>query len=234
MDGTNPSMTTDRDADVPESAETHGDASPGSAAPARQDSWMGASRGYAWLLVIAGAIALGAAIQLTLDKIKILENPNYIPNCNINPVISCGSVMRSWQASAFGFPNPLIGLGAFAVVVTIGVVALTGARFPRWFWLGLNAGTLFGVGMISWLVFQTLYRIGAVCPYCMVVWVTTILLFWYTTVHNLRTGAVPLSQRARDRLETAVGFYWLVPAACYLTIALMVLNRFWYYWSTLL
>jgi hypothetical protein len=68
----------------------------------------------------------------------------------------------------------------------------------------------------------------------MVVWVTTILLFWYTTVHNLRTGVIPLPARARDRLEAAVGFYWLVPAACYLTITLLVLNRFWYYWSTLL
>jgi uncharacterized membrane protein len=216
--------TTDHAADTP-AADTPS---------ARPDSRIGASRGHAWLLVITGAIALAAATQLTLDKIKILENPNFVPSCNINPIISCGSVMRSWQASAFGFPNPLIGLGAFAVVVTIGAVALTGARLPRWFWLSLNAGTLFGVGMISWLIDQTLYHIGAVCPWCMVVWATTILLFWYTTVHNLRTGAIPLPEPARRRLDAAAGWYWLVPFACYLPIALLVLNRFWYYWSTLL
>ncbi|MBF9067246.1 vitamin K epoxide reductase family protein [Streptacidiphilus fuscans] len=218
-------MTTDHAAD--------GDATTGERTD-RPDSWVAASRGYAWLLLIAGAFALAAATQLTLDKIKILENPNYSPSCNINPIISCGSVMRTWQASAFGFPNSLIGLGAFAVVVTIGVVALTGARLPRWFWLGLQAGTLFGLGMICWLIGQTLYSIGAVCPYCMVVWVTTILLCWYTTVHNLRTGVIPSSDRARARLASAAGWYWLVPVACYLVIALLVLNRFWYYWSTLL
>ncbi|WP_042431361.1 vitamin K epoxide reductase family protein [Streptacidiphilus anmyonensis] len=216
-------MTTDHAPD----AET----APEQAPPA---SWVAAGRGYAWLLLIAGGFGLAASITLTLEKIRVLENPNYVPSCNINPIISCGSVMRTWQASAFGFPNSLIGLGAFAVVVTVGVVALTGARLPRWFWLGLQAGTLFGIGMVSWLIGQTLYSIGAVCPYCMVVWVSTIPLFWYTAVHNLRTGVIPVSEGVRNRLASLTGFYWLVPAACYLIIALLVLNRFWYYWHTLL
>ncbi|MEU3493704.1 vitamin K epoxide reductase family protein [Kitasatospora cineracea] len=54
-----------------------------------------------------------------------------MPSCNINPILSHGSVMRTGQASAFGFPDPLIGVAAFAVVVTVGVVLLTGARLPR-------------------------------------------------------------------------------------------------------
>ncbi|MEY9875341.1 putative membrane protein [Streptacidiphilus sp. MAP12-33] len=193
-----------------------------------------ASRGYALLLVIAGLFALGAASVLTLDKIRLLENPNYVPSCNINPIISCGSVMRTAQASAFGFPNSLLGLAGFAVVVTIGVVALTGARLPRWFWLGLQAGTLFGVCFIGWLIDQTLYSIGAVCPYCMVVWAAMIPLFWYTTLHNLRTGTIPLPAGGRERVEAAAGWYWIVPFAAYLLIVVLVLDRFWYYWSTLL
>jgi uncharacterized membrane protein len=228
MDGRDTAMTTDGTPGASEDApeEALPDSPPG--------SWVRASRGYAWLLLITGVFGLGASITLTLDKIRLLENPHYVPSCNINPIISCGSVMRTWQASAFGFPNSLIGVGAFAVVVTIGVVALTGARLPRWFWLGLQAGTVFGIGMISWLIGQTLYSIGAVCPYCMVVWAATIPLFWYTTVHNLRTGVIPLPEGARAKLESAAGLYWLFPVACYLVILLLVLNRFWYYWSTLL
>ncbi|WP_037601935.1 vitamin K epoxide reductase family protein [Streptacidiphilus rugosus] len=226
-------MTTDRApeaAETPEAPGAHDDA----ARESGPDPRVRAGRGFGWLLLIAGVFGLGASITLTLDKIRLLEDPHYVPSCNINPIISCGSVMRTWQASAFGFPNSLIGVGAFAAVVTIGVVALTGARLPRWFWLGLQAGTVFGMGMISWLIGQTLYSIGAVCPYCMVVWAATIALFWYTTVHNLRTGVIPLSDRARAGLESAAGLYWLAPVACYLVIALLVLNRFWYYWSTLL
>ncbi|MCC9310981.1 vitamin K epoxide reductase family protein [Kitasatospora sp. RB6PN24] len=192
------------------------------------------SRAFAILLTLTGAIALAASAVLTLDKFKVLENPAYVPDCNINPVIACGSVMRSTQAAAFGFPNPLIGLGAFAVVVTVGVTVLTGARLPRWFWLGLQAGTLFGVGFITWLMDQTLYHIGAVCPYCIVVWICTIALFWYTTLHNLRRQVIPLPAGWRPGVDQVTRYHWVVPVAWYFVIALLILNRFWYYWRTLL
>ena len=81
-----------------------------------------------WVL-IAGIVGLAAAITLTVEKIEILINPDYVPSCSINPVLSCGSVMITPQASAFGFPNPLIGIVSFTVVLVTGVLALgQGAR----------------------------------------------------------------------------------------------------------
>ncbi|ARF78034.1 hypothetical protein GCM10010502_69850 [Kitasatospora aureofaciens] len=76
-----------------------------------------------------------------------------------------------------------------------------------WFWLGLQAGTLFGVGFVTWLTDQTLYEIGAVCPYCIVVWIATIPLFWYTTPHNVRHGVIPLPARWRPATELARGIF---------------------------
>ncbi|MEZ0094548.1 vitamin K epoxide reductase family protein [Streptacidiphilus sp. EB129] len=202
-------------------------------APEREDM-VSASRALAWLYLLAGAVGLAASITLTLEKIRLLENPAYVPSCNINPIISCGSVMRTAQASAFGFPNSLIGIAGFAVVLSIGAAMLAGARFRPWFWLGLQAGTLFGIGFVTWLIFQTLYRIGAVCPYCMVVWAVTIPLFWYTAVHTTRRGVIPLPASWQPGVSTVARWHWVVPAAWYLVIALLILNRFWYYWQTLL
>ena len=127
-------------------------------------------------VLIAGVVGLAAALTLTIEKIEILINPDYVPSCSINPVLSCGSVMVTPQASAFGFPNPLIGIVSFTVVVVTGVLAVAKVRLPRWYWAGLAVGTLLGVGFIHWLIFQSLYRIGALCPYCMVVWAVTIPL----------------------------------------------------------
>ena len=194
---------------------------------------IGASRPFAWLLLVGGAVGLFASTVLTLDKIRLLEDPSYVPGCNINPIISFGSIMRSDQASAFGFPNSLIGLVAFGVVVAIGAGLLAGASYRRWFWLGLQAGTLFGIGFVTWLMYQTLYRIGALCPYCMVVWAAMIPLFWYTTLHNLRSGVIPVGRRGRVAVREAARYHWVVPALWYAVIALLVLNRFWYFWSTL-
>ena len=73
---------------------------------------------------IAGVVGLAAALTLTVEKIEILINPDYVPSCSINPVLSCGSVMITPQASAFGFPNPLIGIVSFTVVLVTGVLAL--------------------------------------------------------------------------------------------------------------
>jgi len=64
-------------------------------------------------------------------------------------------------------------------------------HLPRWWWLSLQAGVLFGVAFVHWLFFQSLYRIGALCPYCMVVWVVMIVLFSYTTLYNVQVGRLP-------------------------------------------
>ncbi len=62
-----------------------------------------------WLLLLGGLIGLTASAVLTVEKIAILRDPAYVPSCSINPVLSCGSVMTTPQAEAFGFPNPLLG-----------------------------------------------------------------------------------------------------------------------------
>ncbi|MFJ9840397.1 vitamin K epoxide reductase family protein [Kitasatospora sp. NPDC101155] len=194
---------------------------------------IGASRAFAILLFLSGLIGLAASAVLTFDKLRILENPSYVPSCNINPVISCGSVMRTEQASVFGFPNPLLGLAAFGALAAIGAGLLAGAAYRRWFWLGLQGGTVLGVVFTHWLIVQALYDIGALCPYCMVVWATVVALFWYTTLHNLRTGVIPVGPRMRAVVREAARYHWALPVLWAAVIALLVLNRFWYYWSTL-
>ena len=191
-------------------------------------------RTLAWLLVVGGAIGLAAAAVLLVEKIALLEDPTYVPSCSINPILSCGSVMQTSQAEAFGFPNPIIGVAGFAVVVTVGVAILAGARLERWFWLGLQAGVIFGVGFVHWLIFQSLYRIDALCPYCMVVWSVTIPIFWYVTLHNLRRGFLRAPQSWRHAVSVLSRNHTVVLTVWYLAIAFLVAQRFWDYWSTLL
>ncbi|MEV0187868.1 vitamin K epoxide reductase family protein [Kitasatospora purpeofusca] len=195
---------------------------------------VGAGRAFSLFVLLCALVGLAASAVLTFDKLRILEDPSYIPSCNINPVISCGSVMRTAQAEVFGFPNPLLGLAAFGALAAVGAGLLAGAAYRRWFWLGLQTGTVFGVGFTHWLIVQALYDIGALCPYCMVVWVTVVALFWYTTLHNLRSGVIPVGPRLRPVVREAARYHWALPVLWAAVIALLVLNRFWSYWSTLL
>lgn len=189
------------------------------------------NRGLRWLCLIGGLVGLIASGALTIEKIASLNNPNYIPSCSLNPIVSCGSVMDSPQASLFGFTNTLIGVAAFPVVVTVGVVLLAGFHAPRWFWLGLQLGTTFGVIFVHWLMYQSLYEIGALCPYCMVVWAVTIPLFWYTTLHNLERGR--LGAGGRSAGATLAKYHSFVLVLWYLAIVGLILQAFWSYWSSL-
>ncbi|MFB7473420.1 vitamin K epoxide reductase family protein [Kitasatospora sp. NPDC056184] len=217
---------------LPPSSPSSRPASPAPAAPGAAP--IGAGRAFSLFLLVAALIGLAASAVLTFDKLRILEDPSYIPSCNLNPVISCGSVMRTDQAEVLGFPNPLLGLAAFGALAAVGAGLLAGAAYRRWFWLGLQAGTVFGVGFVHWLIDQALYDIGALCPYCMVVWATVVTLFWYTTLHNLRSGVIPVGPRLRPVVREAARYHWALPVLWAAVIALLVLNRFWSYWSTLI
>ncbi|SEB93699.1 Uncharacterized membrane protein [Nocardioides exalbidus] len=185
-------------------------------------------------LVVGGLIGLVAAAVLLVERIHLAEDPTYVPSCSINPILSCGNVMQTPQAALLGFPNPLIGVAAFPVVIATGMALLAGARFARWYWAGLQAGVTVALALIGWLAFQSLYRIGALCPYCMVVWVVVIPTFWYVTRRNLREGV--LGEAARDGGLRRFLDGWSAPLlfGVYAVVVLLILQRFWSYWSTLL
>ncbi len=152
-----------------------------------------------WILIIGGLLAYIASFILALDKVKILENPHYVPSCNLNPVLSCGTVMLSHQANVFGFPNPFIGLGVFPVIMVVGGAMLAGAKFKRWFWLGLEAGLVLGIGFAYWLLFESIYRIHALCPYCLVVDVMLITISWYVTLYVIDNKYIESAKRPASK-----------------------------------
>jgi uncharacterized membrane protein len=186
------------------------------------------SRPGAWWLLIGGVIGLVAAGALLIEKIEMLSNPAYVPTCSFNPVLSCGSVMVTPQAALFGFPNPVIGVISFTVMVVTGVLAVARVALPRWYWAGLMGGTALGAVFVHWLIFESLYRVGALCPYCMVVWAVTIPLLVVVSAVALR----PLAANAAAR-----GLYhwrWPLVTLWFTAVLLLILVRFWDYWSTLI
>ncbi|TXI52178.1 vitamin K epoxide reductase family protein [Mycolicibacter arupensis] len=182
----------------------------------------------AWAVLIGGLIGLASSVTLTVEKIKLLMDSGYVPSCNLNPVLSCGSVMVTPQASVLGFPNPLMGIVAFTVVVVTGVLAVAKVPLPQWYWAGLAIGTLAGAGFVHWLIFQSLYRIGALCPYCMVVWAVTVCLLVVFAALASEPGGI------RKNLQHLHQWRWTVAALWFVALFLLVFIRFQDYWITLL
>jgi uncharacterized membrane protein len=150
-------------------------------------------KSYHYILMIGSIIGLVASFILTVDTIWFIENPNVNLPCNINPFISCTSVASTWQASVFGFPNSLLGITAFAMLFAVGVMLFSGGRAKKPLWLLVNLGTLAAMVFVMWFFYESVYRIGSLCIYCMIVWASTWPLFLYTTVWNFRENHFALS-----------------------------------------
>ena len=178
---------------------------------------------FGWLLVIAGAIGWLASGALVLEKLEVLKNPAYKTACDINPWISCGQVMQTWQSSVFGFPNMLIGIVAFAVIVTTGMALLSGASFARWYWAGLQAGVTLGFAFVVWLWSQALYSIHILCPLCMTVWAVMIPLVVWVTARNITHGIIKVPAGA-GRILSDSG--WIITALLYTAVMASIFFAF--------
>ncbi|WPF66533.1 MULTISPECIES: vitamin K epoxide reductase family protein [unclassified Corynebacterium] len=187
------------------------------------------SVGWGWLFVLGGIIGIVLSGIIMVEKMKLAEDPSYTTTCDLSAVVSCGNVMRSVQAAAFGIPNPLIGLVGFGMVALIGAAVAAGGRFAGWFWFGAQAGMTFALVFVHWLFFQAVYVINALCPYCMGVWAVVIVLFVYVTAFNLRTygdsgqGAGSAAIRAWDRWKFLIAAAWIA------VIGVAILVEFWSY-----
>ena len=184
-------------------------------------------RQTAWIFVVGGIIGIFASIELIIQKIAVLSDPDFVPNCDINPILSCGSVISTEQASLFGFPNPVLGVIGFTIVIMFGALLFTGVELPRLMWLGLNFGALAGMVFVIWLVSQSLYAIGALCPWCMVVWAVTIPIFWQVTTDNLASKRLSLGSGLSEIIVT---LKWILIAGSYLIIMALIFVRWQDFW----
>lgn len=182
------------------------------------------SRSLPWLLLIGGLIGFVASFVLTVEKLELLADGRYVPSCSFDSVLDCGAVMVTSQAAVLGFPNSLMGITGFAIVTAIGAGLLAGARYARWFWLGLQVGLTAAVVFVHWLIAQSLFVIEALCPYCMVVWVVTVLIFWYVTLRNLNRGV--FSPPVRSEVVSAAGNHLLPIVLWAVAVAALIITIF--------
>lgn len=178
------------------------------------------------LLIVAGVVGLIGAFALTVDKFRLLENPGAALGCDVNPFVGCSPVINSWQASLFGFPNPILGLVGFAAPIAVGLALLAGARFARWFWVAFAAGLFLAWVFVTWLFTQTVFVIGALCPWCMLVWLVTIPLFWVFTVWGLARGVIVGEGAVQRGAARFLPYSWVIPVLNYIVVATIIVVQF--------
>lgn len=176
-------------------------------------------------MLLAGVAALIAAFVLTLDKFKVLEDPNAVLSCSLNVVLNCSTVMQTAQSHVFGFPNMIIGLICFPVLITIATLGLAGIKFPRWFLIAASVALLMGTVFAYWLFFNSLYIIQVLCPWCLVV-TTAMTVMFSTFLHfNLKENTFDIKAATNAKIQNFLksGYHQMIVLSW---IALMVVLVF--------
>jgi len=182
-----------------------------------------------WAAMLLGSVAsLVASLVLSVDALRLAEDPHAALSCDFNAVISCGTVATSWQASVLGFPNAFLGLMTEPAVVVLAVAGLSGVRLPRSMMCAAQVVYTVGLGFAYWLFHQAMFSIGALCPWCLLVTVATTSVWFEMTRINIRQDNLFLPRGLQSALSTAVrlGVDVVVLVAWLLLLVLAVVLRY--------
>lgn len=161
-----------------------------------------------WAMLVSSSLSLIASLVLSYDAIKLAEAPNSKFACDINAVVSCGKVAKSWQSSLLGFPNSFLGLMLEPVIITVAIAGLGLVAFPRLFMRVAHIG--YGLGLIFalWLLSQSLFVIHALCPWCLLVTISTVTVFSTITRIALMENIWNLSEARHQKIVDLLEGGW--------------------------
>ena len=170
----------------------------------------------AGLILIFAIVGLIVSFILTIEYLEILKNPDAALSCNLNSVINCASVMKSNESHILGFPNPLMGLVYYTGVAIIALVILTQGFVNRKLLYLVLLTSIGGFIFSYWLLFSSLFRIKALCPYCVISCFSATTIFFSMLAFLLKDKFGPKSKKWV--LPLIALFYLVVTGIVVLTI----------------
>jgi uncharacterized membrane protein len=187
------------------------------------------------ILLLTGIVGLIASFILTVDKIRLLQDPSFVPACRLNPIVSCLSAMSSAQSQIGGVPNSLAGIMLYTALIVISVLLLMQVSLPRIVWQGMLGFCLVGILFVHYLIIQSLFVIHVICPWCLSIWLTTPLLaFALLHEYQKHIGQHEPSTRISNITSYITKQRVFLGAMWYAALMLAIGIVFRDYWATLL
>lgn len=152
-------------------------------------------------MLVGALLSLLAAFVLSAEALQLAKNPNAQLSCSVNIVLNCATVAKHPTAELFGFPNSFLGMMAEPIVITVAIAGLAGVAFPRRFMFFAQIGYTLGLIFAYYLFYVSFFIIQALCPWCLLVTLTTTFVFFAITRYNIREDNLYLSAPASKRAK---------------------------------
>jgi len=198
------------------------------------NKWQKSNKFVGIILLILATFGMIASLALGYETLETIKNPGYSPACNISPIISCGEVMASQYSEVFGVPNPVFGIIGFSALMTLAVVIISGASLGRRMWQLMLIGGAVGVVWVHYLFVVSVYSIGSICPWCAVLWVSTIPIFWMIVTHMASTGFFDWNRYTKRCASLWSKYAGPILITWFLILIVIVFIKFNDYWLSLI
>ena len=175
-------------------------------------------------MIISGFIGLVTSFVLSIEAWQLAADSSARFGCDISSVLSCSAVAQTWQARILGFPNAFLGIFFEAVVLAVSVAIFAGVKFPRWYMLGTNLLYTIALFFAFWLFGQSYFIIQVLCPWCLLITLTTTLVFGGITRINIRDGVIPVPEGLRRIV--AQGLDWALWGLLVFGVLAMVVAKY--------
>ena len=179
-------------------------------------------------MLIGALLSLLASFVLSNEAVQLAADPDAVLACSINAVLNCATVSLHPSASLFGFPNAFLGLIAEPVVITVAIAGLMGVKFPRPFMFMAQIGYTLGFIFAYYLLYTSYFVIGALCPWCLPVTLTTTFVWFAITRYNIRENNLYLPKKIQKKLTKFIekDFDKLVMFSLIVVIVLAILFKY--------
>ncbi len=164
----------------------------------RDDRWIFAN------MLVGSAASLIASFVLSVEAVELAKNPAAALSCSINVLINCATVGLHPSAHLWGFPNSFLGMVAEPVVITVAVAGLSGIKFPRAFMAVAQVFYTLGLVFALYLFSVSYFVIGTLCPWCLLVTLTTTLVWFAITRYNIREDNLFLPKKLQHTLHDMI------------------------------
>lgn len=180
------------------------------------------------VMLTTAVIGLIGSFMLSIETIHHLKDPEGSLSCSISDVINCATVMDSWQAQLFGFPNIFVGLMGFSVLVTIFTLVLSGVKLPKWIVASTQIAITLAFIFLGWLMYSSLFVIQVLCLWCVLIALSTIVLLASSTRWSLRENAFGLSTKTNKQVQQVLdkSYDKLVFASLFVVVSLFLLAKY--------
>jgi len=139
------------------------------------------------LITLLGFLGLLASAGYSLEILELSKNPGHIPTCSVDSIINCLGTMKSAESYILGFPNSFMGLAMYAAIFTYGFISLFTIEFPiilKKIALGISA---FGFIFSVYLLLIGVFKLGVICPYCIMSFLAGTNIFFVLLWDKFRT-----------------------------------------------